>query len=80
MRFTNYSKFTGHQADALNLKALLDRLSTSSCRAGSRGARTSIRTGASSGARGRPLHGLAQGGAPRALMESGSSRPRWWTS
>ena len=27
MRFTNYSKFTGHQADALNLQALLDRLS-----------------------------------------------------
>jgi Ca-activated chloride channel family protein len=27
MRFTNYSKFTGHQADALNLEALLDGLS-----------------------------------------------------
>ncbi|HEX8433307.1 MAG TPA: VWA domain-containing protein [Longimicrobium sp.] len=27
MRFTNYTKFTGHQADALNLEALLDSLS-----------------------------------------------------
>jgi Ca-activated chloride channel family protein len=27
MRFTNYSRFTGHQADALNLEALLDQLS-----------------------------------------------------
>jgi Ca-activated chloride channel homolog len=27
MRYTNYSRFTGHWADALNLQALLDRLS-----------------------------------------------------
>jgi Ca-activated chloride channel homolog len=27
LRFTNYSRFTGHWADALNLQALLDRLS-----------------------------------------------------
>lgn len=27
MRFTNYSRYTGHMADALNLEALLDRLS-----------------------------------------------------
>ncbi|HEY0018944.1 MAG TPA: VWA domain-containing protein [Longimicrobium sp.] len=27
MRFTSYSKFTGHMADALNLQALLDQLS-----------------------------------------------------
>jgi Ca-activated chloride channel family protein len=27
MRFTNYSRYTGHMADALNLQALLDQLS-----------------------------------------------------
>ncbi len=27
MRFTNYSKYTGHLADALNLQSLLDQLS-----------------------------------------------------
>ncbi|HEX6071029.1 MAG TPA: hypothetical protein VFZ18_14435, partial [Longimicrobiaceae bacterium] len=27
MRFTNYTRFTGHRADALNLESLLERLS-----------------------------------------------------
>ena len=27
MRFTNYTRYTGHRADALNLEALLEHLS-----------------------------------------------------
>jgi hypothetical protein len=48
MRFTNYTRFSGNLADALNLQGLLDHLSDFLLQAASRAGRTSIRTGASS--------------------------------
>jgi Ca-activated chloride channel family protein len=81
MRFTNYSKFTGHQADALNLQALLDRLSDFLLQSGfAGGAYEHPYWGEFGGDEGdRSMDSLKEA-LLRALMESGQLTPRWWTS